>query len=48
MKKIWENAAIEELEIAATANGKKPNDNFDGDWQQMPDGTWWKPGDGLS
>lgn len=48
MKKTWENAAIEELDIAKTANGKAPNDKFDADWQQMPDGTWWKPGDSLS
>lgn len=44
MKKTWENAKLEELSIGATANGKQPSDNFDGEWVQIGD-LWYKPGD---
>ena len=44
MKKTWVNAAIEELDIQATAGGEHPNDDFDGPWQQLDDGKWWRPG----
>ena len=45
MKKMWENAKIEELEINATANGTAPSDDFDGPWVQI-DGKYYRPGNG--
>lgn len=44
MKK-WTEATVEELNIAATANGAKPNDDFDDSWVQI-NGLWYRPGDG--
>ena len=45
MKKTWANAEVEELAINTTANGKKPNMNFDDEWVEI-DGKWYLPGDG--
>lgn len=44
MKKVWENATVEELAIGATANGEAPSDNFDDAWVQI-NGKWYRPGD---
>lgn len=44
MKKTWINAEIEELDIQATAGGTLPNEDYDGPWQQLDDGKWWRPG----
>ncbi|MBR6626503.1 MAG: hypothetical protein IKL04_00785 [Lachnospiraceae bacterium] len=44
MKK-WNTPEMEVLEVSATANGKAPSENFDGEWVQI-DGLWYRPGDG--
>ena len=46
MKKVWENATVEELEIGATANGEAPSDLFDDTWVQI-DGKWYRPGNAI-
>lgn len=45
MKKMWENAKIEELEINATANGLAPSDDFDDIWVEI-NGKYYRPGNG--
>ena len=47
MKKNWEEAAVEELNIEATANGKAPSDDFDDTWVQIGD-KWYRPGNGKT
>ncbi|MBQ5734887.1 MAG: hypothetical protein IIV51_05845 [Lachnospiraceae bacterium] len=47
MKKTWEVPSMEELNINTTANGLRPNDNFDDVWVQI-NGLWYKPGDGKT
>lgn len=46
MKKVWENAEVEELVIGATANGQAPSDDFDGDWVSI-NGKWYRPGNAV-
>ena len=40
MKKTWITPEVEELVIAATANGMDKSDDFDGDWEQI-NGKWY-------
>lgn len=47
MKKVWENAVVEELAINETANGLAPADHFDDTWVEI-DGLWYRPGDGRN
>ena len=48
MKKTWMNAEAEELSLEMTQNGLLPDDDFDGPWQQLSDGKWWRPGNGRT
>lgn len=48
MKKTWMNAEVEELSLEMTQNGMLPDDDFDGPWQQLSDGRWWRPGNGST
>lgn len=43
MKKMWENPAVEELNIEATADGTNASEEFDGPWVQI-DGKNYRPG----
>lgn len=47
MKKTWITPEVEELVIAATANGMDKSDDFDGDWEQI-NGKWYRPGNGVT
>lgn len=46
MKKVWENAVVEELAINETANGLAPSDDFDDTWVEI-NGLWYRPGNGI-
>ena len=48
MKRTWMNAEAEELSLEMTQNGLLPDDDFDGPWQQLSDGKWWRPGNGST
>ncbi len=44
MKRTWENATIEALEITATAGGPVYNDTQDGEaWWNQAENRWEKP-----
>lgn len=43
MKKNWEDAVLENIDIAETAGGKYNTGKPDGEWFYY-DGSWYQPG----
>ena len=47
MKREWNVPEIEEVMISSTENGQNPDRDYDGPWEQLPNGQYWRPGSGT-